>query len=75
MKKISIFLALTLISLSANEFNPAMQEYINSLKDEAKTRDKSFVDFDAKRGEKILAQKVMAKMVSLFPVKAVIMKI
>ena len=61
MKKISIFLALTLISLSANEFNPAMQEYINSLKDEAKTIDKSFVDFYAKRGEKIFSTKSNGK--------------
>lgn len=61
MKKISTLLFLVFVSLNANEFNPAMQEYIDSLKQEAKAMDKNFVDFDAKRGEKIFSTKSKGK--------------
>ncbi|MCW1360903.1 hypothetical protein OLQ22_07555 [Campylobacter jejuni] len=60
MKK--IFLILVLNSyLFSSEFNQAMQEYINELKNQAKSENPSFVDFDAKRGEIILALKIKAK--------------
>lgn len=61
MKKVLVFLVLAFTSLLANEFNPAMQEYINSLKEEAKAMDKNFVDFDAQRGERIFSTKNKGK--------------
>ncbi|WP_348518622.1 DUF1924 domain-containing protein [Campylobacter sp. CCS1377] len=60
MKK--IFLILVLNSyLFSSEFNQAMQEYINELKNQAKSENPSFVDFDAKRGEIIFSTKNKGK--------------
>ncbi|TEY03034.1 DUF1924 domain-containing protein [Campylobacter sp. US33a] len=60
MKK--IFLILVLNSyLFSSEFNQAMQEYINELKNQAKSENPSFVDFDTKRGEIIFSTKNKGK--------------
>ncbi len=45
----------------AGEFNLAMQDYIKELKSEAKAENPSFIDFDAKNGERIFATKNKGK--------------
>ena len=53
MKKALFTVPILICCTFAKDFNPQMQEYINSLKAEAKKIDSSFKDFDAKRGEKV----------------------
>lgn len=61
MRKVSL-LAITLsLALQAQGFNPAMQEYINTLKSQAKQENPNFKDFDATRGEKIFTLKNKGK--------------
>lgn len=49
----TIFLALLPVSIFAGAFNPQMQSYIDSLKQEVLKTQKDFTDFSATRGEKI----------------------
>lgn len=53
MKKTIFYIALTLSSLFAKEFNAPMQTYMQGLNAEAKTANPNFSGFDAKRGEAI----------------------
>lgn len=60
MKKIFFILVLNSFLFGA-EFNQAMQEYINTLKIQAKAENPNFVDFDAKNGELIFSTKNKGK--------------
>lgn len=61
MRKISLLaLALSAI-LQAQSFNPAMQEYINTLASQAKQENPNFKGFDAKQGEQIFVTKNKGK--------------
>ncbi|EFU70808.1 conserved hypothetical protein [Aliarcobacter butzleri JV22] len=62
--KILIFAAL-LISFS---FSSTVDEYLNSLKQEALKEDPNFKNFDAKRGEEIFTSKHIGKKVKRFHV-------
>ncbi|MDH4944052.1 DUF1924 domain-containing protein [Sulfurimonas sp. C5] len=53
MKKLLLISLIAAASLQALELNPQMQEYIDSLKVQAKQQDPNFKGFDYKRGEKI----------------------
>jgi hypothetical protein len=53
MKKTLILFMLCVSYTFAVDFNPSMQEYINTLKVEAKKENSGFVDFNIKEGEKI----------------------
>ncbi len=56
------FIAVILpLSLFATSFNAPMQKYIDELKVQAKKSDSSFVDFSAKRGEKIFTSEHIGK--------------
>lgn len=60
---IKIFFCVLALSsfLFSAQFNQSMQEYINTLKTQAKSDDPNFVDFDAKRGEMIFSTKSKGK--------------
>ena len=61
MKKI-LLTSLAVVSLTqAQELNPQMQEYMNTLKTEAKTQNPNFNDFDYARGEKIFTTEHIGK--------------
>lgn len=49
----TIFLALLPVPIFAGAFNPQMQSYIDSLKQEVLKTQKDFTDFSVARGEKI----------------------
>lgn len=61
MRKISLLAISLSLMLQAGNFNPAMQEYINTLKTQAKQENPNFKDFDATRGEKIFSLKNKGK--------------
>ena len=60
MKK-KILLFLLPLGVFASSFNPAMQNYVNDLKAQAKNNNPSFVDFSAQRGEQIFTSKHIGK--------------
>ncbi|WP_458700104.1 DUF1924 domain-containing protein [Sulfurospirillum sp. 1307] len=60
MKKRILFLLVPL-SVFASSFNPQMQDYVDGLKVEAKKSNPNFVDFSAKRGEKIFTTSHIGK--------------
>jgi len=60
MKKMLLF-ALLPLALMSKEFNPQMQDYIDSLKVEAKSQNSSFTDFSAKRGKEIFTSTHIGK--------------
>ncbi|MDY0195474.1 MAG: DUF1924 domain-containing protein [Sulfurovaceae bacterium] len=61
MKKYTLAVLLCGIIADAGDFSPSMQNYISTLKSEAKQANSSFVDFDAKRGEQIFTSKHIGK--------------
>jgi len=63
MKKYTLAVLLCGIIADAGDFSPSMQNYISTLKSEAKQANSSFVDFDAKRGEQIFTSKHIGKKV------------
>lgn len=60
MKKRIVALLMPL-GLFASSFNPAMQNYVNDLKAQAKSDNANFVDFSAQRGEQIFTSKHIGK--------------
>jgi len=58
-KKILVFLLP--LGVFASSFNPAMQNYVNDLKAQAKSDNTNFIDFSAKRGEQIFTSKHIGK--------------
>lgn len=60
MKK-KILVLLLPLSIFASSFNPAMQNYVNDLKVQAKSDNANFVDFSAQRGEQIFTSKHIGK--------------
>lgn len=61
MKNLLLVSFLAVASMQAAEFNPQMQEYMNSLKAEAASQNPNFKDFDYKRGEKIFTTEHVGK--------------
>lgn len=61
MRKISLLALALSAMLQAQGFNPAMQEYINTLASQAKQENPNFKGFDAKRGEQIFVTKNKGK--------------
>ena len=57
-----LFASLIMVSLTqANGLNPQMQEFMNTLKVEAKKQNPNFKDFNYKRGEKIFTSEHIGK--------------
>lgn len=61
MKNLLLISLVTAASLQAFELNPHMQEYVNSLKVQAKQQDPNFQGFDYKRGEQIFTTEHIGK--------------
>lgn len=61
MKKILLTSLAVVSFIQAYELNPQMQEYMNTLKTEAKQQNPNFNDFDYARGEKIFTQEKMGE--------------
>lgn len=61
MKKAILASLIAVSFIEAQELNPQMQEYMNSLKTEAKSADASFKAFDYARGEKIFTTEHVGK--------------
>jgi len=61
MKKLLLASLMAVSFLGAQELNLPMQEYMNSLKTEAKQQNKSFQEFDYTRGEKIFTKEQVGK--------------
>jgi len=60
MRKIAIMLVF-ITNIFASQFNPTIQEYINTLKKEVKKGNNSFVDFSIKNGENIFTSSHIGK--------------
>lgn len=61
MKKILLASLLVVSYIQAKEFNPQMQEFMNTLQAEAKQQNPSFQGFDYARGEAIFTTQKMGK--------------
>ncbi|MFA6196400.1 MAG: DUF1924 domain-containing protein [Sulfurimonas sp.] len=61
MKKLLFASILVVLSIQAKEFNPQMQEFMNSLQAEAKQQNPNFQGFDYARGEAIFTTQKMGK--------------
>lgn len=61
MKQLLLFSLMAAASLQAIELNPQMQDYINTLKTQAKQQDPNFQGFDYKRGEQIFTTEHIGK--------------
>ena len=61
MRKLTLLALMLGAMLQAQGFNPAMQEYINTLKVQAKQENPNFKDFSSSRGEKIFSLKNQGK--------------
>jgi cytochrome c peroxidase len=61
MRKLLLVSLLTASFIQAQELNPQMQEYMNTLKSEAKQQNQNFQEFDYARGEKIFTEKKIGK--------------
>ena len=61
MKKVLLASFIAASFIQAQELNPQMQEYMNTLKAEAKSADASFTGFDYARGEKIFTTEHIGK--------------
>jgi cytochrome c peroxidase len=58
MKKMLLIASLSFSFVQAYDFNPQMQEYMQTLRQEAQAEDPSFTSFDYARGEKIFMQQM-----------------
>jgi len=61
MKKVYLAFAALVVVANANNFNPAMQTYIDELKVKSKAENKNFTDFNSNRGEKIFTSTHIGK--------------